>query len=84
MFVGMRGYAVGYRRTPGACRWLQEAGFLVLSRPDKKMVNKVLKVLKMETSDLRNIDGIVCLAAPELVHECRYLGNNWAGGRRSS
>ena len=56
----------------------------MLSRPDKKMVNKVFKVLKKETSDLRNINGIVCLAAPERVDECRYLGSSLPGGRRSS
>lgn len=83
MFVGMCGYVVGYQRTPGACRWLEEAGFLMLSRPGKKMVNKVLKVLKMETSHLRSINGNVCLTAPERAGECRYLGNCWAGGCRS-
>lgn len=63
---------------------MQVAGFLVVSRPEKKMVNKVLRVLKMETSDLRNINGTVYLAASEHADECRYLGSNWAGGCRSS
>jgi len=38
----------------------------------------------MEVSDLRSINGSVCLAALERVDKCRYLGNNGAGGRRSS
>lgn len=84
MLVGMCGYVVGYQKTHRSCRWLEEAGFLELPRPDKKMVNKLLKVLKMETSDLRNINGIGCLAAPDNGDERRYLGNSWTGGCRSS
>lgn len=69
----------GYRRTPGECRWLEGARLLVLSRLVEKMVNKLLKVSKMKTADFRNINSIICLAAPQPIDECRYLGNNWAG-----
>lgn len=55
------------------------AQFLVWSRLDEKMMNKLLKVSMMKTPDFRNIDGVICLAAPEPTGGCRYLGNNWAG-----
>lgn len=58
--------------------------FLILSRLDKKMLNKLLNVSKMKTPDFRNIDGIICLAAPEPIGECSYLGNNRAGNTDSA
>lgn len=54
--------------------------FLVFSRLDEKMVHKLLKVLKTKTPDFKNINGVICLAAPEPTDEHRFLqGNNWAG-----
>lgn len=73
----MFGCVLGYQRTPGACRWLKGAQFLILSRLDEKVVNKLLKVSKMKTPDFRNINRITCLAAPEPIDECKCLGNNW-------
>lgn len=58
--------------------------FLVLSRLDEKLVNKLLKVSKMKTPDFRNINGIICLADPKPIDKCRYLGNNWAGTYRNT
>lgn len=37
--------AEGELRTSGLCRWLEEAGFAVVSGQDAKMINKDLKVL---------------------------------------
>lgn len=68
-FVGMCGCVLGCQRTPGACRWLEGNRFLVFSRLNEKTVNKLLKVLQMKTPDFRNINGVICPAAPEPIGE---------------
>lgn len=45
--------------------------FVVFSRLGEKMVNKLLKVLKMKTPNFRNINGVICIGAPEPTDECR-------------